>query len=245
MTRSKRRALAFAIFIKNTYPTSVLKDMSFRQMAKIPGIGMSVETCRQRIAMLKKMKLVEEKTKNGHHYFIFKSLRAKKKKNRHSIGYHRPKFAEINVTKLDMRSVASVEKGLMAMFFVETQIKKELVRQIVKSKQTPRKTSAYRKASKICCNRGYDEFIDNGISYKYIASELHCSNTTVAKVIQYGVKHRIFKVIKTPAVFMEGPEIRYAGEEFDVHYLYGNKAYYQPANRFELPRSLYPRLCWQ
>ena len=255
LASKKLKAIAFAIFVKASKPASVLKDMSYRQIADLTRL--SHETCRRRIAVLRTMKLVEVQSKNSHHYFFFKPLRAKKKKNRHSVGFHYPKHSDIDISKLDTSSVTSIEQGLMALCPVEIQIKKELARQLVKAKQKPRNASDYKKASRICSRCGYDSFDDDGISYKHIASILHCSYSTVSKVIQYGVKNHFFKVIKSPALFMEGEKIRYADEiriidetqdndkVYPVHYTRGNRAFYQPANRFELPRCLQPRLKWK
>ena len=255
MTPLKRRALAFAIYVKTHKPASVLKDMSYRQVAKL--VGFSHETCRYRIGCLKRMGLLKETFRNGHHYYTFTKLRSAKIKNRHSEGFHYPKFSDIDISILDTRSVDSIEMGLMAMCPVEIQRNKERVKQLDKSKQNPRNAAAFKKASGICRKRGYDGFDDDGISYEHIASILHCSYSTVSKMIQFGVKHHFFKVFKSPALFMEGDEIRYADEiwiidemqdidkRFPIHYVRGNRAFYQPANRFKLPRALQPHLKWK
>ena len=239
---TERRAIAFAILMKNLKPSSVVKDWSYRLLSRESGLAQ--DTCRKYIRLLKEMKLVSIHSYQGHKYLIFKKLKEHKKKNRRNGGYHTPKNQDVMLRKYDPTSFKSIEKELKALYIRETQSHKDYCRQSICAYRNPKSTREYKKAQKICRARGWDKFDkynDYGISYKYLCKGLHASPNTVSATIKYGEIAGMFSVARsTPIPIFYGPgEAKQAAEYLDEPYSWSDRdfVYYQPANRYTVTVS--------
>ena len=92
--RKRRRAVAFAILMKNRKPASVVKDWSYKGLARVSGLAPG--TCRTYVHILMEMGLVSMSIHKGHQYLYFDKLKAQKRKNRGKTGYHTPKHKDID-----------------------------------------------------------------------------------------------------------------------------------------------------
>lgn len=238
--RKRRRAVAFAILMKNRKPASVVKDWSYKGLARISGLAPG--TCKNYVHILLEMDLVSMSIHKGHKYLYIGKLKAQKKKNRGKVGYHTPKHKDIDLGNYDATSVKTIEMTLKALTIVEIQRQKDYAQQCISAKQNPRNLPEYKKAEKICRARGWDSsFVDNGISYNRIRRQLNCSPNTVSSTIQYGEKNGLFTVTRSePELVYHCPgHAREAVQYLDISYSWctNDNVYYQPANRFRLTIS--------
>lgn len=229
----KRKALALAVFIKTVKPASVIKDWSYRGLSELTGLCYT--TLRKRIATLREMGLVWRKERHGHTYLIFPKLRIDYFTDK-SGRNHSARWANIEIGKINFKSIRSIERGLMAMLIVEVQRRKDYIEQRVKSWENPRTTQEYNSARRFCYTRGINQFIDNGFSYEGIARRLRCGFGTVSKVIRHGEWRQMFVVERqTPEKLFIGPQnaALAAGSASDSYY-HNQYLYYYRANRFSL-----------
>lgn len=178
------KALALLVFVKHNTPTGTITDFSYYKLAKMSGLHKN--TVKKRINILEQSNLITFVGKNKKH-LVFKKVRAPK--------------SNIDITKLDMSSIKSIEMGLRALLIVEIQNRKNYVQQrIIKvhstknSKKFNKKgeLKEYKAAMKFCNQGGYTWFSDNGISYRKIRTTLGVGNTTVVNMIKYGQKNWMF-----------------------------------------------------
>ena len=238
--RKRRRAVAFAILMKNRKPASVVKDWSYKGLARVSGLAPG--TCRSYVHILMEMGLVSMSIHKGHQYLYFDKLKAQKRKNRGKTGYHTPKHKDIDLGNYDAASVKTIEMTLKALAIVEIQRRKDYAQQCISAKQNPRNLPEYKKTEKICRARGWDgPFVDNGISYKRICRQLNCSPNTVSATIQYGEETRLFTVTRSePMIVFRGSGLaRQAAKYLEEPYSWftDNVVYYQPANKYVLTIS--------
>ena len=238
--RKRRRAVAFAILMKNRKPASVVKDWSYKGLARISGV--SSGTCKQYVHILMEMGLASMSIHKGHKYLYFDKLKAHKKKNRGKVGYHTPKHKDVDLGNYDATSVKTIEMTLKALAIVEIQRRKDYAQQCISAKQNPRNLPEYKKAEKICRARGWDSsFVDNGISFNRIRRQLNCSPNTVSATIKYGEDTGLFTVSRfDPELVYHCPgQAREAVQYLDISYSWctDDNVYYQPANRFRLTIS--------
>ena len=237
--RNKRKAIAYAIYMKDLKQTSVVKDWSYRRLAR--EAGLATATCKKYVHLLREMKLVSMRSYKGHNYLTFKKLKEHKKKNRWNSGYHTPKHKDVKLGNYSPTSIKAIEGHLEALLICEVQRQKDYVQQSISTAQNPKNHLEYKKAKKICCARGWSSFNDSGISYKYMCNALNSSPNTVSSTIKYGEKVGLFTVTRSaPQIVFYGPgEARIAAEYLDEKYSYctDNAIYYQPANKFTLTVS--------
>lgn len=216
---TRRRAIAFAIYMKNARPASVVKDWSIRKLARITHLAQG--TCKEYVKCLREMKLVYDYSKGGHSYLVFKPLKESKKKNRWGSGYHTPKHKDVMLGNYDRTSIQAIERHLKALVICETQRRKNYAEQSIGTKQNPKNLRDYKKADKVCRARGWNSsYVDNGISYKSISAKLGCSPNTVSETIQYGEKANLFKVTRydPEIVFFGVGQAREAAEYLDIEW---------------------------
>ena len=237
----RRKAVAFAIFVKTVRPSSVLKDWSYRELSRMTSL--SPNTCRKRVACLESLGLVTREEKGGHTYLRFAPIRCGAVRSRRRTW--RPKDADVNIVGFSGGSVKDIERGLMALVIVEDDKRKEYVRQLTSLAHNPSKSVPIRRvkrAKAICSKRGYGEtFQDFGLSYNRIRQWLHCGPNMVKDIIRFGedtgmfVAHRsefvLLKYMRNGAKFA----IEYMRQEVDYP-IFATKSniFRRPANRFTM-----------
>ena len=235
----RRRAVAFAIYMKNCCPTSVVKDWSYKKLARITGLN--PKTCKKYVGILREMKLARITSNKGHNYLFFKKLKEPKKKNRWNVGYHSPKYKDVVLGRYTTDSIKIIETHLRALCICEVQRRKDYARQSISTTQDPKNLKEFKRARKVCRARGWESFSDNGISYKYINSRLHCSPNTTSATIKYGEDIGLYTVTRSVrrSIFYRKGEARLAAKYIDERYSWytNDTIYYQPANIYKLTVS--------
>lgn len=178
------KALAFAVRAKNVNAPSVFKNWTYASLAEAVGCGQT--TARKRVKRLVEMGLVENKIVNGRQYLIFKKLRSGKIRARYARWLRYPKNRDVIINGIDVSSLKSIETGLRALVIVEIEKQKDWF-----------KHQPIRKRSERCArlSRWADpRFVDYGIARSTLTRKLHCSETTLSKILRYGAKNNLFSV---------------------------------------------------
>lgn len=176
-----RKALELYLFVKNKYASSTIPNFTYKQLSD--DTGMCYTTLKKRIATLKELDLIEYVGKNKQH-LLFKNARAKK--------------SNVNVGMLDKTSIKSISEGLLSLFLVEVQLRKEYIKQLLLKKETAKKGDNIKAVCKEIRERGLigRKFEDNGISYKYISKKLNIGYSRVSALIKHAVKLGMLSVEK-------------------------------------------------
>lgn len=237
-----RKAVAFSVYVKTLNATGVFKDWTWRELARVAGC--SVTTAQKRVAMLRRLGLARFEYHNGHRYLVFKALHRGKIKNYKNNLYHTPINADVDLSRIDVASVRTIEKALMALEIVEVQRRKEYAqRSIMLHTNTPKGTrkSQITRARKVCRARGWESYSDGGFSYKGISKRLHCSPNTVKEVIATGEGLEMFEAHRAGLVLVKyigGNGAKFAlpffKEEFPTAFATRNNIYVQPPLVFTL-----------
>ena len=241
----RRKALAFAIFLKNKNVTSVFKDWTIRSIARDAGVATG--TAKKRLDTLRKMHLIRIENTGGHSYLTFKKLRRQKIKNKKNDKYHTPDNLDVKISVCADWSLKVIEKYLMALDIHEHTRKVEYTKRLIKLAKDPAKfakTREHKRAKAIFRKRGIadiPDFKDYGYSYRRIAKRLHCGSNTVSFIVSMGESLELFQVHRNEMVLIKhigNNEAKFALPYFkDEHhnaFATPNNIYYRPANRFSL-----------
>ncbi len=241
--RNKRRAISFAIFMKAVKPTSVVKDWTPKELSNLTHLD--PRTCKKYVDLLREMQLVSEHTKEGHRYLVFEPLKEGKKKNKWNSGYHTSKYHNVMLGDYDTTSIKDIDIHLQALFICEVQRRKDYIQQIVSATQTPKSLRELKRAKRVCKDRGWNSFIDEGISFRYICKALNCSPNSVSKIIRYGERVGLFTVKRSEpeVVFFGIGRAREAAEYLDEKWSWcmNNVVVLQRANIFTLKDQKKPK----
>lgn len=174
------KALALLIFVKIKFPSSVVANFSYYKLAKVTGIHYN--TIKKRLNTLGDMELLDFEGKYNQH-LRFKRVRAKK--------------SNVNFSRIDTTSVKTIERGLRALYLVEKVSQKNYVEQQVNLAHNGERTKQVKRAKSVCEKRGYTDFNDYGISYKYLAKKLNLSLGSTSAVVKYAVKAKLVNKHRT------------------------------------------------
>lgn len=189
-----RKAIAFSLFVKTHTRNSIVKDWSVNKLHDITGI--SANAIKDRLSILRNMELIEETGLNKKH-LVFKSL--------HSHTAHRniaiPELTfkpNVNLKKnAYAQEIKNIENGLTAMLLVEIQRRKDFAKQMIQQRSNPSSKKEYKKATKTCNRFCYGrKFVDNGISYKYMAAKIGMSVCKSIQIVKLAVKCNIIKKMR-------------------------------------------------
>lgn len=239
----RRKALAFAIYLKNHNGTSVFKDWSYRDLSRASGL--SVNTCKKRVQSLRVMHLIREESFNGHRYLIFKKLRRKKIKNKKNNLFHTPIILDISIKNFE--SIKAIEKYLMALDIQEHTRKVEYTKRLITLATDPApftRDCEIKKAKAIWRKRGIEEvpqYTEYGYSHRRIMRRLHCGPQTVKYIISLGESLEMFIARQRDLVLVKyvgnnsaRAALPYYKDEFPSAFATNNNIYYKPATIFSL-----------
>ncbi len=192
-----RKAVAFSLFVKSNAPSSVVRNWNINKLHTLTGVSANVVT--QRLSTLREYGLIDFEGVRGEH-LVFKSL--------HSNTSHRNvklpslHFSSDTTKKKNKKAqyIKSIEETLAAMLLVEIQKHKNYAEQTIQKSLNPSSKKEYKKAVKTCNRLNYGRnFVDNGISYKYMAQKIGFSVYSAQKMVKFAVEHNI--VQKSQAIF--------------------------------------------
>lgn len=226
-----RKALAFAIFIKQNNETSVVKGWSYKELAAISEL--SINTCRKRVAKLREMNLVAEFHRGATNYLKFRCLRHPAVKTQQG-NTRRFDFLDADISRLDFSSVKTIELGLRAMVIYEIQKQKDWYGQVAFRGRMPKGVA--RLIRKKLRGRGLQTISDNGLSYTTIAKRTGASRNTVTTIIEHGERLLLFRKAKQERrqVYAGYGLGARAAESVACSYSTLSNLYIQPANKFRL-----------
>ena len=241
----RRKALAFAIYLKNKNTTSVFKDWTIRSIARDAGVATG--TAKKRLDLLRQMHLVRIENHAGHSYLFFKKLRRSKIRNKNNSRYHTPVNLDIVIDIKESWSVRDIEKYLMALDIQEHTRKVEYTKRLIKLAKDPAKFTRNRevkRAKAIFRKRGITDipdFKEYGYSYRRIAKRLHCGTNTTSFIIALGESMGLFQAHKSELVLVKyigNREAKFAlpyfKDEFQAAFATTNSIYYRPVTTFSL-----------
>lgn len=230
-----RKALALYLYVKKKYPTSTIPNFTYKDFSKETGLCFSA--LKKRIRVLDNLNLLQRVGKEN------RGLLFKSSKKRHF---------NVNIDKIDYTSIRTIEDSLCALYIVLIQTRKEYVRQLLTEYEYWRnkptnfmpKSVNYPKLKKQAqkCGNG-KTFIDNGISYYYLANKLKISYTTVSNAIKTGERQKMFTKQRHVHVIRKA----LVNGHFDIKFLPNNKNVYATdksifiiyANTYSLPYESY------
>ncbi len=235
-----RKAIAFAIFVKSHVSCSVLKNWSYRDLARLTGCSQA--TCKKRISALRALHLVRDEGRN----LFFKNLKKEKIKNKRGGEYHTAKHSNVPLVNIDYSSCKSIERGLEGLVIVEDTRNKNYYRRLIELNQNPRpgdSLSAIKRARRVCRKKGLESgFVGGEFSYDGIARRIGCSKTKALKVVRYAESVNQIVKIKKDKIKVESIGKNLAKEAvkfFSVKnknlFATDNNIYYQPCNTYTLP----------
>lgn len=183
--REELKALASFLFIKNTYPSSVIKNFSIELLRKLT--HHSFRVAKRQFELWQSMELCKY-DKNS------KTLYLSRIRNREHNKYN------IKLNGFDLSSPSKILKCLYAYFICykcnqmqykhnEMKVQTDIINGEISCSKTKRKNIRIMVNS---CGVESLHFEDNGISYNHICEELGLSKTTVAEAIKYGIANKFF-----------------------------------------------------
>ena len=186
----KKKAVAFAIYVKYLHPASVIPMYNAHKLAK--EVGMHHQTVKKYVNILISMGLAEY-TAKGNTHLSFKRLGAE--------------YNNIRIDLFSNKSFKDILSGLDAMFIVEKQSQKEYVQQQEFKATNPSPNDsikAIKRAKAFCNKRGlamidengnYEQkFRDYGMSYNYLCKNLRRGRALINRAIKKGEEFGLFNV---------------------------------------------------
>lgn len=227
-----RKAIAFSIFVKKHTRNSIVKNWSINKLHELTGV--SADAVKARLHVLQEMELVEFTGINRRH-LVFKSMQSHTAHRNVTI----PEmiFKPNNNLKKNAyaQEIMNIENVLTAILLAEIQRHKDFAKQMIQQKRNPRSKKEYKDATKVCNLFGYGrKFVDNGISYKYMAAKIGISVYKSIQVVKLAVSCKILKKIRNiyKSFTMCG---KYTEDMLTNYtYCYRNKIIKKYANRYAL-----------
>lgn len=227
-----RKAVAFSLFVKNNTASSVIKNWNINKLHMLTGVSANVVS--KRVSTLREYGLIAVEGMHGEH-LVFKSL--------HSNTSHRnialPSLRFVTDGSKNKNSKAqqikSIEDMLAAMLLVEIQKHKNYAEQTIQKSLNPSSKKEYKKATKTCNRLNYGrKFVDNGISYKYMAKKIGFSTFSAQNLVKFAVKHHLVEKIKTAYKKIHGIGKYIEDMVTGYTFYYHNSIYKIYANRYAL-----------
>jgi hypothetical protein len=239
------KALAFAVYMKNVRPASVVVGWSYRLLSSLSGV--SPNTARRRVMALAEMGLVRFSERNGVRRIEFGRLGREKVRRRvqpvpGKTLCRTKRNGDIDLSPLDMSSVGAVEDGLRALLPAEIQRRKEHLERSAGRKGF---ASAREKAAleENLRRRGKEEFTDDGISVRHLCGRMRCSPATAIGAVRRGTEAGLYSWRIPPAeqTFVGKGRGRHALKFFPgCHFATDSNVYRMKARVFILPDGRKP-----
>lgn len=181
------KSLAICLMVKRR--TSYLK--TYKDIAEVTGL--SEATIRRYMPLLMQKGFVKRECGT----FIFNHLHAPKIYNKKTDSYYRQKHKNIllNDEVADYSSVKNLVTSLRAITIREVQRTRDYFSQVVETAKNPKRGTSLKeikKAKRILRDCGKENFVDKGMSVRYLHKMLGCGADSLKKVIAYGQNHRLF-----------------------------------------------------
>lgn len=165
------KAIAFVLFFYHKSKGNVLKHWSYNKLKKITGVHPS--TIKKRIQTLREIGFVKEENSS----LVFLSIVSKHIER------------NINISEICYDTIKDVEKSLYAILLCIVQSRKDFCKRTIRQAHNARQYKVVKKAMKVARKYGWNSsYIENGLSYKRIATFLSVSLKSAFEYVKYAVK---------------------------------------------------------
>lgn len=178
-----RKAIALLLFCKRNTNNSTIMDFSFNKLHNMTGLH--YVTLRKRMATLEGMELI---MRHGKEKRNLSFLRVHRSNDRNNILF----------PDEELKSVKDYEDALLSLTIVETQRHKEYVHKLINTLEHSHDYKEVKKARRKVNSEygGVREFVDNGISYKYLSKKMGVSLQKAFQVVKFAVEKKFVKLKK-------------------------------------------------
>ena len=228
-----RKAIAFSIFIKSRVVSSSVPHWTINKLHEISGV--SATTVKKRLRILRQHNMISFIGK-GNHCIVFNSLKSHTAHRNISIKDIDFISDSLSHKNENAQNVKFIDNVLTTLLVVEIQNHKNFAKQMIQQSEQPENLKKLKEAKKVCNRFGYSvEFIDNGISYKYMAQKIGCGIQKAFDIIKFATRTRILLKMRSVQKFYF-PGAKFIKEELlrIFTYIRGNIAYKVGANRYQL-----------
>ena len=158
-------------------------DFSFNKLHNMTGLH--YVTLRKRMATLEGMSLIMRHGKDKRNLSFLRVHRSNDRNN-------------ITFSDEELKSVKDYEDALLSITIVETQRHKEYVRKLI---NTIKHSHNYADVKKACRKvngeyEGVREYVDNGISYRYLSKKMGASLQKAFQVVRFAVEKKFVELKK-------------------------------------------------
>lgn len=185
------RELAFLVAVKRR--TSIVKGKNLSRIHIALGeiAGCSSATARRYLTTLVSMGAATITKRKGFVYASFKRIRARKMQDKSRLMWWTPRNRDIklNPSVVLLGNYKEIELALRANIIVDTQRKRDYLTQTTKLAREPEMgtpAKVINRAKKQLRRYGIENFVDRGLSNKYLRKKLHCGTATLQNVIALG-----------------------------------------------------------
>lgn len=202
----KEKALALVIRFKAKFRSSVMKDYSIRRLAE--AMGISVNTCRKRLATAIDMGLMTRWERDGIQFLKARKLRTLKAYSKRARTYYSLRYFDIKCDGIarnadgGLASLNEIQLGIRTLVICDVVRRKGCTKQLILDGTNPGrnvKTETFRKQRQKVLDRlgslniNYEDF---GITYDRLQRKTGYGRHTIKRMGDYGMNKEWFIKIK-------------------------------------------------
>ena len=174
-----RKALALSLYCKDELGIHYVKEFTYNKLHVLTGIH--VNTLKKRIHTLMQVGLVFMEGKK----LVFNKVHKDNNRNNIILDTER------------IHTLKDYEYAIISWGIAIVQANKNFVKSVIDKCTDPKNLKEYKSAKKLANAHGYGrKFVDNGISYEYMANNFGISVKTACSVVKFAVKNLILRVKK-------------------------------------------------
>lgn len=217
-----RKALALSLYCKDELGIHYVKEFTYNKLHVLTGIHVS--TLKKRIRTLMQVGLAFMEGRK----LVFNKVH--KDNNRNNIVLDTER----------MHTLKDYEYAIISMGVAIVQENKNFVKSVIDKCTDPKKLKEYKSAKKFANAHGYGmNFLDNGISYKYMANNFDISVKTACSAVKFAVKNLILCVKKNfEQIFVKAVNKNIGKSNSEYTFSTKNNVYVVHANSYSLGRAI-------
>ena len=176
-SKQTQKAVALALYCKDKLNVNYIDDFSYNKLHVLTGLHDT--TLRKRIKTLLSMGVAFFQ-KNR---LVFAKIKKSQSRNNFTLETE------------SLNSVKDYEKTVVTLGIATIIRNKEFVKSVTDNLHSPKSLKDLKKAKKLARIYEYTEYVDNGISYAYMAEKFGCSIKTMVEIVKFATK-KGFLVLK-------------------------------------------------
>ena len=123
-----------------------------------------------------------------------------------------------------LNSVKDYEKTVVTLGIATIIRNKEFVKSVTDNLHSPKCLKDLKKAKKLARIYEYTEYVDNGISYAYMAEKFGCSIKTMVEIVKFAVKNE-FLVLKNNVEKLFSKNVNHFLNKYNSIFTFSTKDY--------------------